>query len=138
MATRSFTEAAIPTPQHVYLSLENITGTGFPGDYKVYLDMPDDNKDPVLAGILTTFGLERASDTERGHGGSGLNHVFDITELAGPLGLTAGTVERLQISFVREAAAPSEEAAPEGLTEAARAPRPEPTIKVGRVSLFYD
>jgi tyrosinase len=138
LATRSFVEAAKPTPKHVYLSLENITGTGFPGDYKVYLDMPDDNKDPVFAGTLTTFGLDRASDRNQSHGGSGLSHVFDITELAGPLGLTQGTVDRLQVSFVRERAAPSEEGAPAGLMDFAQAARPEPTIKVGRVNLFYD
>jgi tyrosinase len=137
MATRSFVEAAKPTPQHVYLSLENITGTGIPGDYKVYLDMPDDNKDPVLAGVLTTFGLERASDPKRSHGGSGLSHVFDITALAGPLGLTQGTVDRLQISFVREGVAPAEEGAPQGLDDYVQA-RPKPAIKVGRVNLFYD
>ena len=74
-------ESVAKAPQHVYLSLENITGTGMPGDYKVYLEMPGAGE-PVLAGILTTFGLDRASDPDREHGGSGLSHVFEITELA--------------------------------------------------------
>ena len=90
--TRSFLEFSIPTPRHVYLSLENITGVGIPGDYKVFLDMPDDNNEPMLAGVMTTFGLERASDSSRSHGGGGLSHVFDITELADKLGLTNASI----------------------------------------------
>src|SRR3954447_9607085 len=137
MTTRSFLESTVPTPQHVYLSLENITGVGAPGDYKVYIDMPDDNKEPMLAGVMTTFGLERASDPNRGHGGSGLNHVFDITELAGQLGLTDGSVSRLKVSFVREGVTPSTTESVFGL-ERVQPARRESNINVGRVNLFYD
>lgn len=133
----SFTEAAKPTPQHVYLNLENITGTGMPGDFKVYIDMPDDNLEPALAGVLTTFGLERASDTTRHHGGSGLNHVFEITALAGRLGLTRRNVSRLRVSFMRESLPAAAEGVPEGLENYARSTHDAPTIRVGRVSLFY-
>ncbi len=138
LRTRSFLEAAVPTPRHVYLNLENVTGTGIPGDFKVYLDMPGDDKEPMLAGILTTFGLERASDPDRKHGGSGLNHVFEITELATQLGLTEGTVSRLKVSFVREGVAAASEEAPFGLEEYVKPVRRESSVKVGRISLFYD
>ena len=136
--TKSFLESTIPTPQHVYLSLENITGVGAPGDYRVYLDMPGAGQPPVLAGVLTTFGLERASDSARTHGGSGLNHVFDITELAPGLGLTGGTVSGLKVSFERVGVAASTTESPPGLESiAVPAPR-ESSIKVGQINLFYD
>jgi tyrosinase len=138
LKTRSFVEFSMPTPRHVYLSLENITGAGVPGDYKVFLEMPGDNQQPMLAGILTTFGLERASDPNRDHGGSGLNHVFDITALADKLGLTTGTVSRLKVSFVRVGVAASSKETPAGL-ESYGVPAPRaPSIKVGRLNLFYD
>ncbi len=138
MKTKSFLESTVPTPQHVYLSLENITGAGIPGDYKVYIDLPDDDKEPMLAGIMTTFGLERASDADRGHGGSGLNHVFEITELAGKLGLTDGSVSRLKVSFVREGVMPSSMEAVPGLEDYVQPVSRESSIKVGQVNLFYD
>jgi hypothetical protein len=138
LRTRSFLESAKPTPRHVYLSLENITGAGVPGDYKVYLDMPGDNQDPMLAGIMTTFGIERASNPDRGHGGSGLSHVFEITDLAGKLGLTDGTISKLKVSFVREAVPAADTEAPAGLESYLEAvPRPS-SIKVGQLKLFYD
>jgi tyrosinase len=134
--SRSFLESTVPTPQHVYLSLENITGTGAPGNYKVYLEMPGAGE-PALAGILTTFGLDRASDPNREHGGSGLNHVFDITALAPKIGLTDGTVSQLKLRFVRTGRTPTTESAPPGL-ESFVQPEQPPSIKVGGVKLFYD
>jgi len=136
MKSRSFLEAAVPTPQHVYLSLENITGVGVPGDYKVYLEMPG-GAEPALAGVMTTFGIERASDPNRDHGGSGLNHVFDITELAPRLGLTTGTISQLKVSFVREGVAEVSDEAPAGLESYVLPPRAS-SIKVGQLNLFYD
>jgi len=138
LTTRSFTEATKPRPRRVYLNLENITGTGVPGDFNVFLHMQDDSREPVLAGVMTTFGLARASDPDRAHGGSGLNQVFDITGLADQLGLTSGTVARLQVSFVREGVPLAEEGMPHGLEDYVQAARPESSIQVGRVSLFYD
>jgi hypothetical protein len=92
----------------------------------------------MLAGVMTTFGLERASDSSRDHGGSGLSQVFEITDLAGQLGLTAGTVSHLKVSFVRMEAAPVSTESVPGLEDYAP-PADRPTsIKVGRVNLFYD
>jgi tyrosinase len=138
LRTRSFLESAKPTPRHVYLSLENITGAGVPGDYKVYLDMPGDNQDPMLAGIMTTFGIERASNPDRGHGGSGLSHVFEITDLAGKLGLTDGTISKLKVSFVREGVPAADTEAPAGLESYLEAVPRASSIKVGQLKLFYD
>ena len=136
--TRSFLESTKPTPQHVYLNLENITGTGNPGDYKVYVYRPNNEKEQMLAGVLTTFGLERASNPELSHGGSGIHHVFDITKLAGALGLTGGTADQVQVSFVREGMKPATQRAPAGLENFVRRDKPDTAIKVGRVSVYYD
>jgi tyrosinase len=131
-------ESVAPAPKHVYLSLENITGGGTPGNYKVYVDMPGDGKEPMLAGVMTTFGIERASDTSRDHGGSGLSHVFEITDLATQLGLSTGTVSHLKVSFVRMDAAPVSLESVPGLEDYAPPVDRETSIKVGRVNLFYD
>lgn len=124
--------------RRIYLNLENITGTGVPGDFNVFVDMPDDSQAPALAGVMTTFGLERATDPAGRHGGSGLNQVFEITALAERLGLTQGTVSKLQVSFVREAVPRAEEAVPAGLEDFVQTMSAESDIKVGRVSLYYD
>src|SRR4029079_8793093 len=126
------------TSPRVYLNLENITGTGIPGDFNVFIDMPGDREPPAFAGVMTTFGLERATDPGGRHGGSGLNQVFEITEVARKLGLTQGTVSRLQVTFVREGLPPAEEAVPAGLEDFVKKTPPEPNIKVGRVSLYYE
>lgn len=138
LMTRSFVESTKPTPRHVYLNLENITGTGVPGDYKVYVHLPNNDKETLLAGVMTTFGLERASNPDRSHGGSGLSHVFDITEMADKLGLTQGTAAQVQVSFVREGMPATDEGAPPGLESFVRPAKPDTAIKVGRVSLYYD
>jgi tyrosinase len=134
----STVEAVRPEPRHVYLNLENITGAGVPGDYLVYLDLPDDNIAPSLAGVMTTFGLERASDTALSHGGSGLTQVFEITDLSARLKLTNADVPRLKVTFVREGVAAADTEAPSGLSEYAGLNRNPPTVRVGRISLFYD
>jgi tyrosinase len=136
--TRSFVESTKPTPHHVYLNLENITGTGTPGDFKVYVYRQDNEADSMLAGVMTTFGLERASNPDRSHGGSGINHVFDITALADRLGLTAGTAAQLQVRFERESLAATEEAVPPGLEDFVPRRKRAAAVKVGRVSVYYD
>ena len=100
--------------------------------------MPGDREPPALAGVMTTFGLARATDPAGRHGGSGLNQVFEITALAQRLGLTQGTVSQLQVSFVREGVPPAEEAVPDGLEDFVPRTTVDPNIKVGRVSLYYD
>ena len=136
LAGKSFTESALPRPTRVFLNLENITGTGGPGDFTVFVDLPDDDQPPVFVGMMTTFGLERASNAESFHGGSGLSQIFEITDAAERLRLTDASTAKVQVSFVRETPIASDEAAPEGLLEFVR-PMAEAAIKVGRVSLFY-
>ena len=73
----------------------------------------------------------------RDHGGSGLSHVFEITELAGKSASPTGTVSQLKLSFVRMEAAPLPTESLPGLEAMAPAPPPA-SIKVGGVNLFYD
>jgi tyrosinase len=134
-AIASLAEAEAP-PRHAYLNLEGITGTGLPGDFAVYIDLPDDDHGAQFIGMMTTFGLERASQSDARHGGGGLTQVFDVTEVAQRLGLTQGDVADLSVRFVREALAESDQAAPAGLEEYA-APAAEARVRVGRVSLYY-
>ena len=119
-----------------YLSLENVTGAGNPGDYDVYVDLPGDGREPIRVGKLTVFGLERASDPDRMHGGGGLNQAFDITDAAATLGLRPQDAGRLAVTFRRDAPAPSDDGVPEALADYAPRRAAAPSIKVGRVSLY--
>lgn len=123
-------------PQRAYLNLENITGVGVPGDFEVYVDLPDDDNESLPVGIMTTFGLDRASDPDRDHGGNGLTQVFEITDIARQLGLSSAGVADLQVTFIRVAPGVADEAVPPGLEAFAEAPQPH-SIKVGRISLYY-
>jgi tyrosinase len=136
LTTKSFTEALAPTPRHVYLRLENVTGQGAPGDFDIYVETPDGVAH--LVGVLTTFGLGRSSDPNLPHGGSGLNQVFDITALAGPLGLDKDPQAKIPIRLERRRPAETEEAAPPGLESFAHRPVPEPSIQIGKVSVYFD
>ncbi|MEM7644761.1 MAG: tyrosinase family protein [Pseudomonadota bacterium] len=135
---RSFTEAALPTPIRVYLRLEEVTGTGVPGDFDVMVDLDDDDQPPLTVGILTTFGIANASDPSADHGGAGLTQVYDITDAAERLNLTTETAQKVQVTFERvEQRAVTEAAFPEieGLVTPAR---PGPTVQVGRIAIYFE
>ena len=133
----SFTEAEKATPSHVFLSIEGVTGRGFPGDVMVFLEPPNDPETPLLAGVLTTFGLARASDPELEHGGSGVAQTFEITGMADQLGLTDGSATALQVRFERETLEPTEDGAPEDLADMATNDVADPSIQVGMVNLVF-
>lgn len=70
----------------LYLSLESVRGTAPSPLLKVYVNLPE-GADPALhpdrlAGSLTLFGLNVASQPDGPHGGSGLGYTIDITDLA--------------------------------------------------------
>lgn len=73
-------------PRHVYLALENVTGTGLAaGSYVVHLNVPEkhqatDHPDQ-RAGRISTFGVTEASLPDDVQSGSGLTFSFDITDL---------------------------------------------------------
>ena len=78
-------------PAHWYLRVENVTGES-PNAvaYEVYLDLPDDSA-PLehpdhRAGSVSSFGVPEATRRGSEHGGAGLTHVFDITDVVNRLG----------------------------------------------------
>lgn len=112
-------------PARVFLNVENITGRGPSGNYAVYLNVPEDDEPEAhpenFVGTLPLFGIEEASSAESSHGGSGLTHVLEITEL----------VRRLQ----------SEGKWNEGDIDVDFVPlRPVPggsDVRIGRVSVYH-
>ncbi len=110
----------------VYLNLENITGSGRPGGYGVYLNAADSanppaQSDPCFAGTLPMFGVQAASGSDLLHQGSGLTYVLDVTSVVEHL-KAAGTwdAHNLRVTF-----APL------------RAGQSAPDLQVGRISLYY-
>ncbi len=138
--TRSFVESTKPTPHHVYLNLENITGTGTPGDFKVYVYRQDnENRVRCWPAYMTTFGLERASNPEPQPWRQRHQSCVRHHGAGGPSWPDGGHGGQVQVRFEREGLAATEEAVPLGLEElrAARLKRGS-AVKVGRVSVYYD
>ena len=111
--------------KRVFLNIENITGHGPPGSYKVYVNVPqgDDPADHPdnFVGTLPLFGLAESSGEDDAHGGSGLTHVLEITDLVGKLQAKGVWNESdVDVKFVPL------RPAPEGAD-----------VKIGRVSVYH-
>jgi tyrosinase len=123
-AARALDFAQAP-PQAVFLNVENVVGTRPSTNYDVYVNLPEDagaeEREQRLAGVMTTFGIERASRADDPHGGSGLNMAFDITDLV-QREQEDGTwdLDSLRVTFVPDRASPE-----------------LPPVTVGQVSLYY-
>lgn len=68
-----------------FLNIENITGSGPPGNYEIYINVPE-GEDPQdhpehSVGTLPLFGIGEQTSEEGTHGGSGLTIVREITDL---------------------------------------------------------
>jgi len=88
----------------VHLRIERVTGTAAAPAYEVYVNVPpgdDPAQHPELrAGLLSTFGLVEASQTNDVHSGSGLTAVLDITAIRDRLAEDGRwDPARLQITF---------------------------------------
>ena len=112
-------------PARVFLNIENVTGKGPPGTYKVYVNVPegaepDDHPDNFV-GTVALFGLSEQSADDAAHGGSGLTFVLEITDLVQRLqGEGSWNESDLDVDFVP------------------LRPVPEATdVKVGRVSVYH-
>ena len=118
-------------PVHAYLNLENITGTGLHGTYQVYVEVPAGAKPPagqtqLFAGILSTFGVRKASHKDGQHAGSGTTTVLDITPLIAKLHQELGwDGQHLDVTLVPEV--------PPGRKEV----MPPSDLNIGRVSVYY-
>jgi tyrosinase len=131
-------EAVAPAQPTVYLNLENVTGTGTPADFEVFVDLPDDSVEPLRVGTLTTFGVARASDPNGPHGGNGLTQVYDITFAAQTLGLNSTSAKDIQVAFRREARGAAAEGVPLGLEAITIDADGENTVQVGRISVYFE
>jgi tyrosinase len=108
--SRSFATgaAAAPSaqePDRVFLNLENIRGTNDAAVFYVYVNLPDD-ADPKehpenLAGVVSLFGVTKASRSDSAHAGNGITEVLDITHVVDTLHLTnALDLDHLKVRFV--------------------------------------
>jgi tyrosinase len=128
-AARARITAARPT--RAFLNLENVTGQGPLPKYDVYIDVPPagqetSDRPPLLAGSLSLFGVQAASDPAGPQGGSGITSVIEITHLVEQLRQEGRWDEsRLHVTFVRR----------DGTAQAAAPTQP---LQVGRVSVYYD
>lgn len=122
----------------VWLQLENITGTGAPGNYNVYVDFADDHRPRAWVGLLSTFGIERASKPSDKHPGGGLSVAFDITALATEMGIQRGNVNQLKIDFERITPPQKYEDLPDDLADLAEGLNRPASVKVGQVGLYFD
>ena len=82
--------AAAP-PDRVYLYLENVRGTQDAVSLNVYINLPEGSNPlghpELLAGNVALFGLRRASRTDKGHSGDGLDFNLEITNIVDTLHL---------------------------------------------------
>jgi tyrosinase len=124
-ARRKGLVAAAPGEGRTFLNIENITGSGPPGSYKVYVNVPK-GEDPAdhpghFAGTLPLFGIGEQSSEEGTHGGSGLTLVLEITDLVKRLRKEGGWSDSdLNVDFVplRPAAAGAD-------------------VRIGRISVYH-
>jgi tyrosinase len=113
-------------PVNAYLNLENVTGSALHGSYQVYIDVPSSGTQPLLAGIMSTFGVRKASQKDGPHGGSGITTVLEITPLIQKLHHERGwDGHHLDVTLVPEV--------PPGRKEV----MPPSDLKIGRVSVYY-
>lgn len=123
--------------RRVYLELQGIKGTGAAANYQVLIDMPDDKQPPVLAGMLSTFGVDRASASDSPHGGSGVNQTYDITDHARALGLVEGNRDALEVAIQRIGGSQEAFGVPEGLEEMVAALPTEGSVSIGRINVIF-
>jgi tyrosinase len=119
-------------PKRVFLNIENITSTGQPGSYLVYLNVPpgEDPRDhkELFAGLLPMFGVTESSDATRDHPANGLHYALEITHIVRLLeSRKEWDPNAMHVTFV-----PQRRPTAGRETAAARAP-----VRVGRISLYY-
>ncbi len=107
---RTLTRAAaadagtVAEPARVFLKLEGMRGTADAAIYHVYINLPPD-ADPVdhgdqRAGVVSLFGISAASDPDGPNAGSGINQVFEITDIVDGLHLSGADLAGLDVRFV--------------------------------------
>src|SRR5215813_7620613 len=94
-----------PSPDRIFLNLENVRGANDATSFTVYLNVPegdDPAKHPELkAGSVGLFGLSKASAMDGPHAGDGLNFTIEITHVIDTLHLRGAlNVDQLHVTLV--------------------------------------
>ncbi len=97
--------AVAPTPDRVFLNLENVRGASDATAFHVYVGLPDGedaaHHPEFQAGSIALFGVSSASDPDGEHGGQGLTFVLEITKIIDGLHLrNALDVDKLEVRLV--------------------------------------
>jgi tyrosinase len=93
-------------PRRVVLRLENVVMTGPPGNYKIYLNSPDVERDaggevPHYVGMLSGFGADHVHEGGGHEHHHGVSASYDITELVAYLrGQGEWDESSVQLTFV--------------------------------------
>lgn len=125
LKTRAF---AASVPEHsldrVFLNLENIRGDNDGATFDVYVSLPGDGQPSPLpeqcVGSISLFGVRKASSPDSRHGGKGVSHVLEITDIFDRLSASGiPDLAQLKVRFV-------------AVTDV----QPEDHITVGRVSVY--
>jgi tyrosinase len=130
VAQNARTRIAASRHTRAFLNIENVTGRGRLPKYDVYIDVPPagqdaSNRSPLLAGSLSLFGVQAASDPSGPQGGSGITSVIEITHLVDQLRSQGRWDEsRMHVTFMRRGH-------PAGAA-------PMQDLHIGRISVYYD
>src|SRR5207302_9484186 len=122
-------------PPRTFLHFENITGSGQPRGYSVYLNVPPEstpaNHPGLFAGYLPLFGVAEASRSDQDHPGSGLHYALEVGDVIRTLAAKGDwNPNDIRVVFV-----PDDEEAGAGVEKAlATGPR---HIEIGRISLYH-
>ena len=124
-------ESAPAPPKHIFLNIENITGSENHGGYSVYLNLPPganpDDHHELRAGVLPMFGVAESTEASSNHPGDGLFYTLEITDVVKALeAKNAWNPDEMQVTFVPKRR--------QGGREAGAVNSP---VQVGRVSLYY-
>lgn len=130
----SLTGEASAVPPRVFLNIENITSSGRPDGYLVYVNVPPgsnpDDHPELCAGLLPMFGVAESTRNTEEHPGNGLHYTLDITDVVRTLeAKNAWNASEMRVTFVPQMESEGEE---HGLVAASA-----PAVHVGRVSLYY-
>jgi tyrosinase len=128
-------------PRRLYLNVEDIEANENPGTvYAVYVNLPEqpDQKalDAHYAGSISFFGIERTNDPRADEHPHGLRYSLEIGELLRSLG-DGDSYRRdgVHVTFRPETLEPPEGMAEKEALAIAEAPKDEPPVRIGRVSL---
>jgi hypothetical protein len=132
-------------PSRLRLDVDGVEVDEDPGVvYEVYLNLPGDPaaaepEESHFVGHVTFFGAKRQpAGAAEGHVHGGVRHTFDITPVVAGLRARGGWNEdQVQVSFVPLGLLPPPGYEPEEATARAAA-EPQPTARIGRVSIVRE